>query len=100
MIRLETISRVRLDHFRHGKTIKEIARLRGISRNSVRKIIRNEGIADPRYKRSRQRFPKLGDYIERLEEMLEVNEKRRRKERFRLTRVFDDLVRLLHRGRQ
>jgi len=94
MISLDTISRVRLDHFRHGKKIKEIVRLRGISRNSVRKIIRNEEIVDPRYERSHQTFPKLGDYIERLEEMLEVNEKRCRKERFRLTRIFDDLARL------
>ena len=99
MISLETISRVRLDHFKHGRSIKEIVRLRGISRNSVRKIIRSDGISEPHYDRGKQTYPKLGDFIGRLEAMLELNEKRSRKERFRMTRVFDDLRREGFEGR-
>ena len=91
---METRARVRLDHFRHGKTIKEIVRLRGISRNSVRKILRAKDIDDSRYERGNQHFPKLGAFIPKLEEMLKKNETRSRKERFRLTRIYDDLVRL------
>lgn len=98
MISLETSSRVRLDYFRHDRKIKEIVRLRGISRNSVRKIIRSDDLVEPHYKREHQPFPKLGDYVERLEEMLETNEGRARKERFRLTRIFDDLARLGFKG--
>jgi hypothetical protein len=35
MISLETTAKVRRDHFVHGKSIKEISRDRGISRNSI-----------------------------------------------------------------
>lgn len=89
---METRSRVRLDHFRHGKNIMEIVRLRGISRNSVRKILRAGDATDARYERASQHFPKLGAFIPKLEEMLVKNETRSRKERFRLRRIYDDLV--------
>jgi transposase len=38
-------------------------------------------------------MPKLGAFVERLDAMLEANEKRAKRDRFRLTRVFDDLRR-------
>jgi predicted transcriptional regulator len=42
MVIVETIGRVRREHFVKGKTIKEIARDLKISRNTVRKILRSE----------------------------------------------------------
>ena len=42
MLVVETIAKVRRDHFVHGKSIKQISRERGLSRNSVRKILRSE----------------------------------------------------------
>ena len=92
MIVVETIAKVRRDHFVHGKGIKRICRDRGISRNSVRKILRSK-VTEFEYGRSTQPFPKLGLFTERLDEMLEVNEKVSRKERLWLTRIHDDLRR-------
>ncbi len=92
MICVETIAKVRRDHFVHDKGIKRISRERGLSRNSVRKILRCGETAFS-YERPMQPLPKLGAFVERLEAMLEVNEKRSKRDRFRLTRIFDDLRR-------
>jgi transposase len=92
MISVETTAKVRRDHFVHGKSIKQICRERGVSRHSVRKILRS-GETTFHYERSATPMPKLGAFVERLEAMLEANEKRSKRDRFRLTRVFDDLRR-------
>ncbi len=92
MICVETIAKVRRDHFVHDKGIKRISRERGLSRNSVRKILRCGETAFS-YERPMQPLPKLGAFVERLEAMLEANEKRSKRDRFRLTRIFDDLRR-------
>jgi len=92
MICVETIAKVRRDHFVHDKGIKRISRERGLSRNSVRKILRCGETAFS-YERPTQPLPKLGAFVEWLEAMLEANEKRSKRDRFRLTRVFDDLRR-------
>jgi len=97
MISLETTAKVRRDHFVHGKSIKEISRERGISRNSVRKILRS-GETTFHYERPATPMPKLGAFVERLEAMLDANEKRSKRDRFRLTRVFDDLRREGYKG--
>jgi hypothetical protein len=41
MLIVETVGRVRRDHFVKGKSIKEIARDLRISRNTVREILRS-----------------------------------------------------------
>ena len=41
MLIVETIGRIRREHFVKGKTIKEIARDLKISRNTVRKVLRS-----------------------------------------------------------
>jgi predicted transcriptional regulator len=38
---VETIARIRREHFIKGKTIKEIARDLKVSRNTVRKVLRS-----------------------------------------------------------
>ena len=40
MLVVETIARIRREHFVKGKTIKEIARDLGVSRNTVRRVLR------------------------------------------------------------
>jgi transposase len=86
MLVVETIARVRRDHEVHQKGIKEIARDRGLSRNTVRKILRGEETSF-RYDRSRQPHPKLGPWTAALDEMLEANEGRRRRERLTVARM-------------
>ena len=92
MMCVETLAKVRRDHFVHGEGIKQIGRERGLSRNSVRKILRTGETAFS-YERPSQPLPKLGAFVDRLVAMLEANEKRLTRDRFRLTRIFDDLRR-------
>ena len=42
MLVVETIGRIRREHFIHGKSIKEIARDLRLSRNTVRKVLRSD----------------------------------------------------------
>ena len=92
MVIVETIAKVRRDHFVHGKGIKRISRERGLSRNSVRKILRSDA-TEFAYERGTQPLPALGGFRARLEEMLAANERRGRKDRLTLTRIHDDLRR-------
>ena len=41
MLTVETIGRIRREHFFKGKTIREIARDLRVSRNTVRKVLRS-----------------------------------------------------------
>ena len=88
MILEESIGRVRRDHFVGKKGIKQIARERGLSRNTVRKILRSEETAFS-YEREQQPFPQLGPFKERLEGLLAANVRKGRRERLRLTRIAD-----------
>jgi transposase len=90
MLTVEMIGRVRRDHFVEKKGIKRIARERGLSRNTVRKILRSEVTAFS-YERERQPLPQLGPYVEQLEEMLAANARKSRRERLTLTRICDQL---------
>ena len=42
MLVVETIAKIRRDHVVGGKAIKAIARDRGVSRNTVRKVLRSK----------------------------------------------------------
>ena len=97
MIIVETIGKVLRDHFVGGQGIKEIARKRGLSRHSVRKILRSDETSFI-YERSAPHFPKLGGFVEALEAMLAANEKRSKRDRRRLTRLYDDLRRAGYTG--
>jgi len=59
MLVVETIAKVRRDHILDKKPIKAIVRDRGLSRNTVRKVLRS-GKTSFAYKRSEQPYPKLG----------------------------------------
>ena len=72
MLVVETIGKIRRDHFVHGKSIKAIARDRGLSRNTVRKVLRSKETAFC-YERQSQPLPKLGGHVEGLEGLLEQN---------------------------
>ena len=59
MLTVETIGRIRREHFIKGKTIKEIARDLKMSRNTVRRVLRS-GATSFEYERDVQPRPKLG----------------------------------------
>ncbi|BBU64138.1 hypothetical protein MSC49_40730 (plasmid) [Methylosinus sp. C49] len=97
MLIVETIGRIRREHFVKGKTIKEIARDLGISRNTVRKALRSEATSFA-YERDNQPFPKLGHWSDKLDEFLAENEKKAQRERLTLIRIFEDLSGLGYAG--
>ena len=72
MLTVETIGRIRREHFLKGKTIKEIARDLKVSRNTVRKVLRS-GETSFEYEREVQPRPKLGRWTQELEAMLSSN---------------------------
>ena len=91
MLILETVVRIRREHA-DGKSIKAIGRDLRLSRKVVRKAIRapEAGFA---YQRTVQPLPRLGPFQERLDALLVENESRPRRERLRMTRIHDLLVR-------
>jgi len=92
MLVVETIARVRREHLVKGKGVREVARDLGLSRNTVRRILRS-GETSFTYERGAQPHPKLGAFIGRLEAMLTVNAASAKKDRLTLRRMADLLQR-------
>ena len=90
MLVVETIAKIRRDHLVEGKSIKAIARDRGVSRNTVRKVLRS-GETAFRYERVSQPLPRLSAFRERLEGLLAENEAKSRRERLTLMQLFEGL---------
>lgn len=91
MLVLETVLRIRREHAA-GKAIKAIARDLHLSRKVVRRAIRAAEL-DARYRRSVQPLPVLGPFQARLDTLLEEDERRPRREKLRMSRIHDLLVR-------
>ena len=94
MLVVETVVRVRREYAggKPIKAIKAIARDLRLSRKVVRKAIRApEGSFD--YHRSVQPLPRIGPFQERLDTLLAENEARPRRDRLRMTRIHDLLLR-------
>jgi len=92
MLVVETVVRIRREHAA-GKPIKAICRDLRLSRKVVRKAIRAEEGAFSYQRRETQPFPKIGSVRERLDQLLAENETRSRRDRLKLTRIWDLLVR-------
>jgi transposase len=90
MLTVETIGRVRREHFAKGKTIREIARDLKLSRNTVRKILRS-GETSFTYERGVQPRPKLGPWTAVLDELLDANAAKPAREQLTLIRLFEEL---------
>src|SRR5437660_5972145 len=90
MLIVETIARIRREHFIKGKTIKEIARDLKVSRNTVRKVLRS-GQTSFEYERVVQPRPKLGRWAAELEGLLTGNAAKSAREQLTLIRIFEEL---------
>ena len=91
MLVLETVLKIRRE-FAAGKAMKAIARDLHLSRKVVRKAIR-EPEANFAYRRVVQPLPKLGPFQARLDALLVEDEARPRREKLRVTRIHDLLLR-------
>jgi transposase len=90
MLIVETIAKIRRAYLSQGKSIKEICRELRVSRKVVRKVIRSNA-TEFRYERSRQPLPRIGPWRERLDALLEENDRRSARERLTLIRLFEEL---------
>ncbi len=90
MLVVETIGRIRREHFVKGKTIKQIARDLKLSRNTVRKVLRSGETAFA-YEREVQPRPKLGRWRADLDALLAANAAKTGRERLTLIRIFEEL---------
>ena len=90
MLVVETIAKIRRAYFQQKKAIKTISRELKVSRKAIRKAIRSDA-TEFRYERSVQPMPKIGPLRERLDELLEANERKQRRERLTLVRLFEEL---------
>ena len=97
MLVVETIGRIRREHFVQGKSIKEIARDLKMSRNTVRKVLRS-GETSFSYEREVQPRPKLGRWKADLDRMLTENADEPARERLTLIRLFEELRGLGYEG--
>jgi transposase len=91
MLILETVLKIRRE-FAAGKAMKAIARDLHLSRKVVRKAIREPEV-DFTYRRVVQPLPKLGPFQSRLDALLVEDEVRPRREKLRVTRIHDLLLR-------
>ena len=90
MLFVETIARIRREHFIKGKTIKEIVRDLKVSRNTVRKVLRS-GETAFEYERTVQPRPKLGGWTADLDALLTNNVTKPAREQLTLIRIFEEL---------
>src|SRR5512136_2872077 len=97
MLIVETIGRIRREHFQKGKSIKEIARDLKISRNTVRKVLRSGETAFS-YEREVQPRPKLGAWKGEVDRILAANVAKPARERLTLIRIFEELRALGYQG--
>ena len=97
MLVVETVGRIRREHFIKGRSIKEIARALKVSRNTVRKVLRS-GASVFDYSRQVQPRPKLGRWRDDLDQLLAANEAKPQRERLTLVRLYEELRGLGYRG--
>ena len=90
MLVVETMARIRREHPDRGKSIRRIARELKWSRNTVRKAIRGD-VAAFSDERSVPPLPKPGPWVGKLEDLLEANERKRRRDRLSMLRMFECL---------
>ena len=87
MTGVETIVRIRFEHFQNGKGIKRIARELGVARDTVRRVLRS-GATEFVYKREVQPRRKLGAWVDTLAAILGAEDRLPRRERRSTIRLF------------
>ena len=97
MLVVETIGRIRREHWVKGKSIREIARDLKVSRNTVRKVLRS-GETSFWYEREVQCRPLLGRWKAELDRLLTKNATSTARERLTLIRLFEELRALGYQG--
>ena len=91
MITVEQRERIRRAYFIEKRSIRQIARELGHSRETVNKAIETAEAASYNLQRPR-RAPVLGPYLARIDELLEENKRLPRKQRYTGHKIYEDIV--------
>ena len=90
MLTVDQYEYIRIAHRVYGKTIREIARETGHSRNTVKKVLNNEHIEySPRQNQS---YPSLGLYLPIIDKWLQDDKDQPKKQRHTGTRIYNRLA--------
>ena len=90
MIIVETIAKIRRMHHVQHKGIKTIARELSLSKNTVKKIIREDKTAK-KYKRNNQPLPIMGEYKNQLADLLATNATEPARRRYTAKKLYEIL---------
>ena len=90
MIIVETIAKIRRMYYVKNKGIKTIARELNLSKNTVKKVIR-EDKTSKRYERSKQILPTMDDFKFQLTNMLEANAVKPLRQRYTAKKLYQEL---------
>lgn len=88
MITLEQYEQIRRMHYLEEKSGREIARLLGLSRQTVTKALQSEHAPEYRLKKARE-APRLGPYQDQLEKLLQENGRLPKKQRYTGHKLFE-----------
>jgi len=91
MIRMDQYGYIRTAHRVYKKSIKQICRETGHSRQTVRNVLRSEPCSYA--PRMEQPYPVLGPYLPLIDQWLVEDKNRPRKQRHTARRIYDRLVR-------
>ena len=92
----ELLSVIRRWHLRDQMSIREIVKRTGLSRNTIKKYLRND-IVTPQYM-GQGHVSKLSPYLDKLQQWLKTESNRGRKERRSVKQLYHDLVKLGYLG--
>ena len=96
MLGMEFIAEIRRRHLVGGESISSIARSLQLSRPTVRKAL--SLLSEPGYQRQSQPTPKLGEFLARLEQWLDIESRLPRRQRRTAQRLFEGLQAEGYRG--
>src|SRR6218665_3915961 len=96
VIDMALLSVIRRWHFREHLSIREICRRTGLSRNTIRKYLRLDGV-EPRFKVP-ERPSKLDPFADRLSAWLKTESKKNRKQKRTMKQLHADLMSLGYEG--
>lgn len=84
---------IRKAKFKDGKSNRQIATELGISRNTVKKVVTQEKVTVPEYRRTQPiQFPVMGSVLGIIESWLEADSRAPRKQQHTAKRIYDRLV--------
>ena len=90
MYKVETYALARHAYYIEGKSQRQIAKELGVNRRSIQKMLKQA--APPGYKRTKPaRKPKLDPHKAWIDEILETDKTKHRKQRHTMVRIFNRL---------